>query len=143
MENLNNDISKLFKEIDELEDEIIKIDSQLRYAADQKRNEGISADPQWFSKANYALKIKQKQVKSKNRQVIELKRLKSEENKKIKEQRKQRDREISLEKEKIKQDRFREFDRCFVDLAKEKLKEETFDKLVKMTKRRMELNKGE
>lgn len=138
LQEINSQINDLVSEVDELEEDAVYIGNQITEAIQRKKYEGVEADPEWFSKAQNALAIKNSQIKRKNRKINQLKELRRDVRRELRETKiKTVSTEERIEREKMKQERLMSFERCFVDVAKEKLKPKSFEILIKLAQKRL------
>jgi hypothetical protein len=115
--NYEVSLEELLIKADEIDRDIAMVSAQITVAIEANKFLNEPVNREWFRKVNFALSMKKHDLKVLNKQIGELKKL-SEQEKKIKYQIKQQTK----------------FERCFVDIAKEKLDSDLFKELISIAK---------
>jgi hypothetical protein len=116
-DNHEESLDQLLNEASDLERDIAMVSAQITVAIEANKFLGEPVDGEWFRKVNFALSMKKHDLKVLNREMVDLKKS-AEYEKKIKFQIKQQTK----------------FERCFIDIAKEKLDSDLFKELISIAK---------
>ena len=119
-------------ESDRISRDILEIKSRIELAKAGQRQNGVYADPDWFARANTALRIRGREhqmilfVSGKKRKEENISRASAPAS------------ETSIERLRVKAERAARFDTRFVAIAERCLPRDTYEAILQMTKRELE-----